>query len=55
MGKLDGKVAVVTGTRRGVGVGIAAELLREGATVVGCARSELPAPTMTENFQAFVL
>ena len=43
MGRLAGKVAVVTGTSRGVGVGIAAELLREGATVVGCSRSELPA------------
>jgi NAD(P)-dependent dehydrogenase (short-subunit alcohol dehydrogenase family) len=39
---LAGKVAVVTGTSRGVGTGIAAELLRAGATVVGCSRGELP-------------
>ncbi|BBZ75445.1 short chain dehydrogenase [Mycolicibacterium anyangense] len=38
---LTGKIAVVTGTSRGVGLGIAHELLRAGATVVGCSRRPL--------------
>jgi NAD(P)-dependent dehydrogenase (short-subunit alcohol dehydrogenase family) len=42
-GSLEGRVAVVTGTSRGVGVGIARQLLLAGATVVGCSRRPLPA------------
>jgi NAD(P)-dependent dehydrogenase (short-subunit alcohol dehydrogenase family) len=43
MGQLEGKIAIVTGTSRGVGVGIARRLLEEGACVVGCSRRALPA------------
>jgi 3-oxoacyl-[acyl-carrier protein] reductase len=38
MGLYEGKVAVVTGARRGIGKAIALHLLREGAAVVGMAR-----------------
>jgi NAD(P)-dependent dehydrogenase (short-subunit alcohol dehydrogenase family) len=43
VGALDGRIAIVTGTSRGVGVGIARCLLEAGASVVGCSRRELPA------------
>ncbi|MEY8018730.1 SDR family NAD(P)-dependent oxidoreductase [Mycobacterium servetii] len=47
---LEGKVAIVTGTSRGVGIGIAHELLRAGATVVGCSRGALDAmPGVSDN------
>ena len=43
MGQLDGQIAIVTGTSRGVGVGISRRLLEEGATVISCSRRPLPA------------
>ena len=38
MGKLDGKVALVTGANRGIGKGIARGLAREGASLIMAAR-----------------
>ncbi len=49
MSQLDGRVAIVTGTSRGVGVGISRSLLEAGATVVGCSRRELPALPAAEG------
>ena len=53
-GVLDGQVAVVTGTSRGVGVGIAHELLRAGATVIGCSRSKLDAIPGTDQNEGWL-
>jgi NAD(P)-dependent dehydrogenase (short-subunit alcohol dehydrogenase family) len=46
---LEGRVAIVTGTSRGVGVGIARSLLEAGATVVGCSRRALPSLPAAEG------
>ena len=39
MGRLDGKVAIVSGASRGIGAAIVKKLADEGAQVVACARS----------------
>lgn len=49
MGQLDGKIAVVTGASRGLGLAIAEAFAREGAAVVLSARSE---KTLRENVAA---
>src|SRR4051812_10971292 len=53
-GVLEGEVAIVTGTSRGVGVGIAHELLGAGATVIGCSRSKLEAIPGTDHDEAWL-
>jgi len=44
MGVLDGRVAIVTGASRGIGVEIARRLLEEGASVAGCSRGAVEEP-----------
>jgi NAD(P)-dependent dehydrogenase (short-subunit alcohol dehydrogenase family) len=50
---LTGRVAVVTGGTRGVGLGITDRLLAAGATVVTCGRTE-PAPDALPDGASFV-
>ena len=49
MGKLDGKIAIVTGAGQGIGRGIAEKLAAEGATV---AVTDINEATAKETAQA---
>lgn len=48
-GRLDGRVALVTGSSRGIGRGIARRLAAEGATVVVTARSMRPSASIRDG------
>lgn len=52
MGKLDGKVAIVTGAGRGIGRAIASSLAGEGAQVVLAARTKQELDTLAAELKA---
>jgi len=52
MGRLDGKIAIVTGAGRGIGQAIAEELAREGADLALCGRQIEPLNETAAKVQA---
>ena len=52
MGKLEGRVAIVTGAGRGIGRGIAGRLAQEGAKVVVASRSKGTVDQVVEEINA---
>jgi len=51
MGTLDGKVAVITGSTRGIGLGIAEAYAREGAELVVSSRSQAAVDTAVKHLR----
>lgn len=52
MGVLDGKVALITGGGKGVGLGIAKAMSKEGADIFICGRHGKPLAAVTEELRA---
>ena len=55
MGRLDGKVAVITGGNSGVGAATAKLFAKEGATVVITARREAALKEVADEITAFLM
>ena len=53
MGKLDGKVAIVTGASQGIGLAIARGLAKEGAAIVLVARNAEKLNSAAEGLSAY--